>query len=545
VYILFLVSASAFAIGEKSISLGGASSWNYAEYRQGITEVRSVRPYPVLVLSSADHYSDPGYTYASGAGSVFIPVTGSSIDMSLPFDEQEISKIKDVAGNYSLITSKDLHLTDRLHAKAGISALLFGGYDIKNPGSPLQIKPDTNNALFAPNSRIGDFSIEFWLNPLNLESGEEILRWNAGLKNHSLQNIQCVAEKNRLRWQFINFFHSPDGSKIIDIDLSGYTAVIPRNWSHHLIRFDSSTGMVEYLVDGVTQSILYATSSGREKGQVYTPVTGTNGIFILGERYKGILDEFKIHKVCVGRSLFQKYSPPGGRTETRPLDLGEIACVVTKIDVSGGCTSVKAFQTSTEFQKNGRFRFKNDSEMQFFLRVSNNPYTLSEKEWIQFTPGTEIQDTVQGRYAQLAIDFYPSSDGESTPYLDELRITYLSGEPPMPPRKIQAVAVDGGVMLEWKPGPDGKASGYLVYYSSVKGELFGKDASLGPSPIDVGNRTSILIDGLKNGVLYYFRVASYAVYAETANSSNIGEFSGEVTGRPLTGLVPTAFEFRN
>jgi hypothetical protein len=79
-------------------------------------------------------------------------------------------------------------------------------------------------------------------------------------------------------------------------------------------------------------------------------------------------------------------------------------------------------------------------------------------------------------------------------------------------------------------------AGYLVYYSSVRGELFGNDAVLGSSPIDVGNRTNLFVEGLKNGTLYYFKVAAYdRITGEVYY--NVGEFSAEVTARPLTGLL--------
>jgi hypothetical protein len=173
--------------------------------------------------------------------------------------------------------------------------------------------------------------------------------------------------------------------------------------------------------------------------------------------------------------------------------------------------------------------------MNFFIRSGENPYLLNTKQWIHFTPGENISG-IYGRYVQIAVDFYPSADGETSPYLEQLRVVYLPDEPPLPPKNLSAVAVDGGVLLRWRHSPSTDMAGYLVYYSSVRGELFGNDAILGFSPIDVGNRTSLFVEGLKNGTLYYFRVAAYdritgeAIY-------NVGEFSAEVTARPLTGLL--------
>jgi hypothetical protein len=90
-------------------------------------------------------------------------------------------------------------------------------------------------------------------------------------------------------------------------------------------------------------------------------------------------------------------------------------------------------------------------------------------------------------------------------------------------------------MLRWKQSPDlSSASGYLIYYSSVRGELFGEDAAQGASPIDAGHKNSFLIDGLKNGTLYYFRIAAYDY--DSGSIRRVGEFSREVTARPLLGL---------
>jgi hypothetical protein len=293
--------------------------------------------------------------------------------------------------------------------------------------------------------------------------------------------------------------------------------------------------MIEYLVDGRGESIVYATNTGRENSEVYTPITGNGGIFTIGARCMGLMDELKLHKAFVNRSSIQRYAPAGGRMETKAVDLGEVNSSVLKIEATGGRTSISRTKISSEFRENGRFRYSDDSEMQFFVRAGENPYSLDAVAWSSFTPGAEILG-IRGRYVQIAVDFYPSANGESSPYLDEVRIIYMPGDPPLPPRNLTAVAVDGGVQLNWKPSPDGHTEGYLVYYGSVRGEYFGKDAALGQSPIDAGKRTNILIDGLTNGTWYYFMVASYDRITGPVPYHE-GEFSVEVTARPLAGLV--------
>ncbi|MDR0387680.1 MAG: fibronectin type III domain-containing protein, partial [Treponema sp.] len=115
------------------------------------------------------------------------------------------------------------------------------------------------------------------------------------------------------------------------------------------------------------------------------------------------------------------------------------------------------------------------------------------------------------------------------PYLEELRVVYVAGEPPHPPSMVTAVARNGAVDLSWRPSPSRDVEGYLVYYGTSRGEYFGEDAVSGPSPVNVGKRTSMHIDGLTNGVLYYFAVSAY----DRANAPRAGEFSREVTARPL------------
>jgi hypothetical protein len=219
--------------------------------------------------------------------------------------------------------------------------------------------------------------------------------------------------------------------------------------------------------------------------------------------------------------------------ETGAIDLGDNYSEIVRINASGGRVSINGKSINNEFRENGRLRFTDNSEMNFFIRFSDNHYLLKESPWIVFTPGSDMPG-IKGRYVQIAVDFYPSADGETSPYLNELRVIYLRGEPPMPPRNVTATAVDGGVLLRWKPSPNPNTKGYLIYYSDIRGELFGKDALLGQSPINAGNRDSLFIDGLKNGALYYFRITAYDNV--TGAYYNAGEFSGEVTARPLAGL---------
>ena len=539
VYILLFVYGSLFAIGEKTISIGGSSTWSSAEKRSSVTEARAVRPNPVLLLSSVPSRSVVNYSSASGVSGNFYPMSESALDLFVSFDERDAPLFKDSVGNYKLTIPSDVGTVERSFARAGSGAAFFGKSGMDAASGPMIIQPYTQEALFAPGNRIRDFTIEFWLNPLNIINGEQIFTWTAVRPvngNMVLQRISCDSSRNRLKWSFTNFFASVTGTSHMNIELTGDIPVVPKTWSHHLIRFDASSGLLEYLVDGRSETIVYATSTGRESSEVFTPIIGNNGSFLIGEHFTGLMDELKIHSVCAGKNSMSRYTPAGGRIETRAVDLGQNSSGVIRVNASGGRTSVRGSAVRNEFKENGRFRFSDDSEMNFFIRASENPYLLSSSLWVNFVPGSDISN-IRGRYVQIAVDFYPSADGETSPYLEELRIVFIPGEPPLPPRNLTATAVDGGVILRWRHSPASNTAGYLVYYSSVRGELFGNDAKLGSSPINAGLTNNIHIEGLSNGTLYYFKVASYDIITGEINY-NVGEFSAEVTARPLSGLNP-------
>jgi hypothetical protein len=245
------------------------------------------------------------------------------------------------------------------------------------------------------------------------------------------------------------------------------------------------------------------------------------------------MDEFVLWKGWEEPRL-PRYAPEGGRFVTRTIDMGEGNSGVLRIDASGGRTSVSGGEITNERAAKGAFRFDGDAELQFFLRTADSPYGWREADWRPVAPGTDLPDIFRGRYVQLAADFYPSGDGETSPYLEEVRLVYRPDEAPLPPVRISAAARDGAVELNWRPGPDTDIQGYLVYYGTVRGEYFGGDAIQGSSPIDAGTRTALRIEGLKNGVLYYFAVVAYdRKDTGTGDPWHAGEFSREVSARPL------------
>jgi hypothetical protein len=542
----FLTGGGVFAYGEKTLILGGAAGWEAAENRESIAELRAVRPNTVLTLSS-------------------VRDIGAYLDMVLSFDEGRADLFADKTGRYQVTASAAVVSAGIHWARGGTGAARFFGSAMTTAqaglleSSSLVVTPRSREAVLAPASGVRDFTLEFWLYPLNMETGEQILTWTSirltGRGEQVYQRIQCAAEKNRLQWSFPDFFSAVDESRRLAFSLKGVSPVVPQTWSHHLIRFDAGTGLLEYLVNGVPEDILYVTSTGHEGGEVYIPRIGEEGRLVLGGRFTGLMDEFRLYSAFVDQPQLKKFSGREGRMETRILDLGERDSRIIRIDAVGGRTSaagriqdpvvpgttggasvpareraVVSAAPANRYSGGDSFKFVDDSAIRFFIRTGNSPYLRADAAWRPFEPGTDLKGgDFQGRFVQLAAEFYPSGDGETTPYLEELRIIYVPNEPPHPPPMITAVARNGAVDLSWRPSPSRNVEGYLVYYGTSRGEYFGDDAAQGASPIDAGNQTAVHLDGLKNGVLYYFAVSAYG----QSNISRPGEFSREATARPL------------
>jgi len=361
---------------------------------------------------------------------------------------------------------------------------------------------------------LDDFSIEFWLYPANMENGEQLLSWSASRRSNTgeavFQRFRCLVARNRIEWSFSDFFSSPDETRRLPVSLSSRSPVVPKTWSHHLLRFDSSIGLVEYLIDGRLESVAYATTTGTERGEAFSPIAGSGGVLVIGPRFTGMLDEFRISGDISAINRNSRYPAEGGRAETRVFDLGTSNAETRLLEAK-----------NTE---------PGNSAALFFLRAGESPDLREgrDSDWIPVQSGKPLIEAVRGRWLQIAVSLFPDGDGEQSPILEELKIHYEQDAPPPPPSSVTAEIRDGAVELTWRPSPDPDLGGYLIYYGGARGEYFGDSSSAGPSPLDVGQRTSFIVDGLHNGALYYFAIAAY----DRAPARHIGEFSREVSARP-------------
>ncbi|MBN1836715.1 MAG: hypothetical protein JW820_12745 [Spirochaetales bacterium] len=431
----------------------------------------------------------------------------AATDLLLHFDTASSLSVGSVdrSGHYRL-TEARANLSARVTAM-GEGAAAFSGPD---RGLRLQGLP---GALFAAGSLWGDFSIEFWLYPALLADGEQVLSWaGSGWKDGNAvpQRLACTVEDRRLRWSFDNLFARPGGTPG-GFSLQGLTPMIPRTWHHHLVRYDVTRGLLEYLVDGVPEAVIHTTESGGEQGSVFVPAVGEarSGELCLGPDLVGFLDELRISRAFVEQPALVRYAGRTGVATSGPMDLGYTGTRVKRIDA--------VYDTPS------------DSAVYFSYRLSDQADPgEGEEPWRHFRPGQELADA-RGRYLEVRVELLPDGGRSNTPRVSEVRVVYEQDLPPPPPSGLYAAPEEGAVRLHWNTVNEADVRGYLVFYGDEPGNYHGTDSDLGPSPIRVeGNVSEFRITGLRNRKLYYFSVVAYDATVPPHRSP----FSKETSARP-------------
>lgn len=483
---LLVLCARAIAL-EREVVVGseGPRPWAELEQAEGTTTRTGWRGLPDLVLEDARYDVDP------------------ATELLLHFDSAPPS---DAAGRYAVSRPGDARLS--VHARAfGQASAAFEG------GAPVVLEPSPTGG-----SRgflgAGDFSVEFWLSPLHLSDGENVLAWTAQRARDGAvrsQSLVCRVSGRVLEWRLTGLFLSGG-----DLALKGLSLLVPGTWAHHLLRYDAKSGLIEYLVNGAPEAVAYATAGGRD-GSPPLPLVGeSSGRLLIGQKLTGLLDEMRVSHRFVERPQLARYSTRAASAVTQPLDLGQPRSRLLRIEAIASAPGSSAIELS--------------------YRISEDPFFREGEKWLPFTPSRPIEPEARGRYVQLRADLM--SDGAESPSLSRLRIVYEPNFPPPPPARVVATAGDGAIALSWQRVQEDDVAGYLVYYGTEPGSYYGSDSASGPSPVDAGNATTFTLSGLSNGRLYYLAVVSY----DQAYPRQQSRFSAEVTARPSqrAGALPAA-----
>jgi hypothetical protein len=471
---------------DQVIVLGKAENWEGFQKKEGLTTRAGRGGFSDLLLADSEYDVTPAADLLLHFN--FLPLRGET--------------------SHYAIRDSNIGVNGK-YAKYGAAAGVFTG-----AGGITLVPAGQTDALFSPGSLWSDFTIEFWLYPASLTDGEIVFSWKGFRRNgRNLipQVLECRVQNRSLVWVFDNFF-SPAGDEPFRFELAGVEKLIPRQWRHHLLRFDKEAGILEYLTDGVPVGSRYTTLSGRESSPACVPSIGESeqSVLQVGPRFTGFMDELRISRECVKMPLLHRYSEARGRAVSRVFDLGYTGTLVKRINAL--------------LDKPG------DSEINFYVRNSDafNTFDRLKEDWKPFLPGISFNEELKGRYLQLMVEFYPDGRNEASPRLFEIDIVYKPDLAPGSPADLKVVAGNGQATLSWKRVAEDDVKGYYVFYGEAPLNYLGEDAKEGQSPINAGNVTVFEVTGLKNGKLYFFAVAAY----DSSTPPHLSEFHEEKSVRP-------------
>ncbi len=523
---LFLAIAALPLLAEaSSVTFGGASGWAQPSVSVSVARAKGKLGYEALALDSsaastsrsgeAESFSSPDSVSRGAFDRVYGPLEGRTRksgdfrdDLVLSFDGETVLE---ESGHYDVVSSKLLHVGAR-KARRGAGAALCN-----TSGSGLVLR-GKDGALFANPGAPGSFTISFWLYPAVTENGSVLFQWRSSRRAPSgsvYQYARSSIFRNHVEWKFSNLWFTASGGPV-EITLAGKRNLIPNTWSHHELSYDEVTGLLEYRVDGSTEDLVYATSTGSERGDVYGAAFGASADLEIAPRFSGLIDEFAITRrpgtdVSLERNrvALGKFPRSGGRFETMPFDTLGPASVLKSLAAVASAPP--------------------ETGVAYFVRAGENRFSWTDTEpaWIPVTPGERLSG-ISGRYFQVAIELYPDGRGQSTPSVTSVTLVYEKDTPPWPPARVFAEAHDGSVTLSWPASIDIDATGYLVYFGERPGEYLADG-----SPMDAGALRSATVSGLQNGRIYYFAIAAY----DGSGPRHSGDLSLEVYARPLARRV--------
>lgn len=501
---LFFIALTGFfsniSLFAKEIILGGKSGWDELGKEENIAKGKGRFGYESIEIAPNTFVFD------------------DTTDLLIDFEKKD-NPISD--GDYYIVRN-NLKLTDKtpMEKRAGLSRNL-GSLSIKgNPGT-----------FFGSEGLMSSFAIEFWLCPSISENGETIFSWETSKKENNrliYQLIYAQFKNGHIEWNLANLFdvytdNITNPANLNDIVLKGTSNVIPDKWSYHSLSFDCESGILEYVVNGITEDLIYVTSTGDENGETFLVYLGTPAEVNFCKEYTGGIDDIRI--------LRRPYSPPDFQSAENAGKIGHTMYVSSGAKFE---TKPILLSTGSEINKVSAVIDKTEqTEVCLYIRAGDNYYGWKDNypEWKPIENGADLQG-IKGLYCQLAVELLPDGDGEHTPSISEITIEYTEPPAPLPPFLVKAEAGNGKVTVSWNYSVDDTAGGYYLYYGTRRGEYLGRIAIEGESPINVGNTTSFTVTGLENGRIYYFAIASWSSVDERI----IGALSTEVFARPLERL---------
>ncbi len=470
-----------------NLNIGGAAGWEKIDTWNNVEEIDGKKGYTSIGLQSAVYNPD------------------ELTDLLIHFDNTDIA---DSSGNY-LVESKIENT--QIKKSIGSSSGVFRGSE-----ESIILYPESG-AIFSGAEVLDNFSIEFWLNPSRFSENPILISYQGTLRdkkgNIVPQELYCSIENRKLTWNMKNIFFTEE--KNTNIELQGLSPIIPNVWHHHLLRFNGSSGLIEYLIDGQLEAIQYASKTGTEDGTIFFPLISSNSSnhLIIGNNFVGYMDELRITRDFIQNPVLKRYQETSGSAVSQIIDLGRSYSILKKIAVE--------------------HEIPKDSAIFFHYNISNNLEVMfDETNWVEFNPREMFISNNKGRYLRIKMDIEADGEEIRTPSVFELNITYEKNLQPLAPSFFHGTGGESSVTLSWPKMSEPDIEGYLIYYGTQKGIYFGSEAVEGSSPLIVQGKeiSTITIHGLETGQLYHFALAAY----DRAGIEYPGSLSKEITVRPIS-----------
>ncbi len=446
-------------------------------------------------------------------------------ELLLEFNDQPDYELSHYNQPYGIM-NQGLHIQGTQKYRGEGSALVI-------PGNPLTLQAG-QGSMFSPGEVWNDFSMEFWMYPAVFTEEELLFEWKGTSWLEDIpfmQDIVISADEGKLRWEFRNLFilleQDEEGIAVLDkknMELTSRSEIIPRSWSHHMIRYDSRRGLLEYLLNGVSEALVYVTSGGLESGASYLPYVGEQSqrILSIAPSFHGFLDDFRISRRWIEAPSLGVTETSPGYAVVGPVDLEYDGIVLTGLDA----TYRTPGQTDVVISV---------AQRDAYNPLAENEYDITDS-WRRVAPGSMNDELIPngfGRYLYFRVDFLPDGTEENIPILQDISITYERDPAPPAPLRVTADSLDGAILLKWAEVLSQDVEGYLLYFGEKPNHYFGAGEVEIASPVDLGNADHYRLEGLENGKMYYFKLASYNRY----NNPRRGlfrerNFSEEVNARP-------------
>ena len=393
------------------------------------------------------------------------------------------------------------------------------GSGIFNSGQNPLILDTMGKSFFPDKVYSGDFSVEFWMYSLNASDGETYFLYENYTDSGSRilpQQFRCYLEDRKVLWEIKNLF-LPYDKNPFSVSVMGKKRIIPKQWSHHLLRYRADTGLLEYLIDGVPEAVKYINREGKEEGGTYPFYAGANSRIEMGENFTGALDEFRIKGEWIEDYSLSRIGRLTGFFRTGLIDLKHSKSEIFQVDFKDSIppgTDVKYY---------------------YVLSNSPDPPDTVSKSWRELPEGkVRISG---GRFLYIKGILYADGEKNISPSVNSIKLKYDERSAPPPPSSVKAEIFDRKLKLRWSAVPDSDIDGYLVYIGDKPGRYFGTESGSIKSPIDAGLKNSIEINNLENGKIYYISVISYYETASLIGSiiKKGGNYSKEISVRPSAG----------